>query len=57
MDRQDRPQADRALLTHALCSAIKLPNVHGFHYHFVDWRNGERVVASVNFPPLTPPCF
>jgi hypothetical protein len=21
----------------------KLPNVHGFYYHFIDWRTGERV--------------
>jgi len=32
----------RALLTLRFIKD-KLPSEHGFHYHFVDWRNGERV--------------
>jgi len=32
----------RALLTLRFIKD-KLPSEHGFHYHFIDWRNGERV--------------
>ena len=39
----DKPTAaKRALLTLRFVYD-KLPNVHGFHYHFVDWKSGDRV--------------
>jgi hypothetical protein len=37
-----REAAYRRALTTLRFVHDKLPNVHGFHYHFVDWRNGER---------------
>ena len=36
---------DRALTTLSFVHD-KLPQVHGFHFHFVDWRTGERVWSS-----------
>jgi hypothetical protein len=37
-----RDAEDRALLTLRFIQD-KLPAEHGFHYHFVDWRDGKRV--------------
>jgi len=36
---------DRALMSLQFVHD-KLPNVHGFYYHFIDWRSGERVWNS-----------
>ena len=42
----DRKTAYRRALTALRFVHDRLPHVHGFHYHFVDWRTGERVWKS-----------